>query len=148
CFAYMVPALIVSALIGMIAGGIAINEIRKYGHLGQPYAMFGFLTSLLIAMTALPVQVALFYLELPADHVRVDFAEFTKARNSGLDKYLGRKIYLKGYAYPQRNLEIDRFVLTATGNPNDFEAMIVVEMPEGETWRYDGDGLAVAGELE
>src|SRR5271169_5540346 len=102
CFAYLAPLLIVFAIRGVIAGGIAISEIRKYGHLGQPYAVFGFLTSLFIVVTDPPFQLMLYHLELPTGHMRVDFAKLTKSKDSSLEEHLGRKIYLKGYAYPQR----------------------------------------------
>jgi len=141
-----VPELAAISLIGLAAGVVALRSIRKYEFCGCRTAAFGTVLSLSF-MAATPVwHVAWFRSEAPPDYIRLDFASLTKENQRAFEAVVGENICLKGYAYPTR-LPANEFILTSNGASRSLDNLILVQLPNRESWGWQPDALAVSGRL-
>ncbi len=141
-----VPELTPISLIGLATGAAASRSFRKHELRGRGLAIFGMAASLFF-MAAAPVwHVARFRSESPAGYTRLDFASLTNENQRALESFVGENICLKGYAYPMRS-PVNEFVLTSNGANRSLDNLILVQLADGKTWRWQPDALAVSGTL-
>lgn len=137
-----IPEFAVIALPGLILGAIAM--FRKDGHI---FARAGILASCSFMVLTAIVQVVQFHQESPSGFERVSFANVTAATGDGLAHFSGKRICLKGYASPQKSMDVASFALSADGSGAMPEDFVLVELQPGETWHWDAGGIAVSGIL-
>ena len=141
-----IPEIAPISLIGLATGIVAWRSIRKYELVGRSTALFGAVVSLLFMAGTPAWHIAWFRSEAPPDYIRLDFASLTKENQRAFESFVGENICLKGYAYQMRT-PVNEFVLTSNGANRSLDNMIVVQLPDGESWGWQPDALAVSGRL-
>lgn len=160
---------VVGILIGLIGVGVGISAVftirRGEGmYSGSWAAWVGMLLSLTFAIVGISSQVYAFQTEVPDGYRRISFSQDISAKGfsvvegqSGLHPevadLVGKKIFLKGYMYPQRQTEdLTEFLLLKDtgeccfgGQPSPTD-MILIQMKKG-TADYSQGRMAVAGTL-
>jgi hypothetical protein len=142
----LVPEIAAVSLIGVATGAVAIRSLRQYELRGRGMAVFGIVVSLFF-LSATPIwHAAWFNLESSSGFARLDFASLTKDNQRAFRSLVGQNICLKGYAYPAVSA-VNLFVFTPDGAERSLDNMILVQLPAGETWRWQSDPLAASGTL-
>jgi hypothetical protein len=145
-FGLLVPEIAAISLIGVATGAVALRSTRKYELCGRGTAVFGMAVSLFFMIATPAWHAAWFNSESPKGYARVDFSSLTKENPRGFESLVGENICLKGYAYPVPS-PVAEFVFSSNGVSKTFNNMIIVQLPTGETWRWQSEALAVSGTL-
>jgi len=146
-FGLLVPEIAAITLIGVATGAVALRSIRKYELSGRGIAVFGMAVSLFFMVITPVWHAAWFCSESPKGYTRVDFLSLTKENQRGFESFVGENICLKGYPYPAPSA-VAEFVFSSNGMTKTFDNMIIVQLPVGETWRWQSEApLAVSGTL-
>jgi hypothetical protein len=142
----LIPEIAAISLIGVAAGAAALRSIRKYELRGRRLALFGIVISVSF-LSATPIwHAASFNSESSSGFTRLDFASLTKDNQSGFRSFVGQTICLKGYAYPAVSA-VNVFVFTPDGATGLRDNMILIQLPAGETRRWQPEALAASGTL-
>jgi len=150
------PWLALFAVPGVILGFVALKSIRRYELSGQKLARLGICLSLIFGiLTPIWYQIQFCSETLPG-YQRVNFAAIMQDRENTEQKLaglVGEHICLKGYALPRRELQLDEFQMdyerhgSSFGWKPDPEKTLMVQLPEGKSWKWHYDPIAVSGTL-
>ncbi|MFH1302891.1 MAG: hypothetical protein ABIK07_17655, partial [Planctomycetota bacterium] len=133
-----------------------LKSIRRYELSGQKLARLGICLSLIFGiLTPIWYQIQFCSETLPG-YQRVNFAAIMQDRENTEQKLaglVGEHICLKGYALPRRELQLDEFQMdyerhgSSFGWKPDPEKTLMVQLPEGKSWKWHYDPIAVSGTL-
>ena len=162
-----IPVAVVAAVICLIA---TVSIVRSRGEFaGLWLAAGGLVLSVTMAVAGVLLTMHRYKTEIPEGFHRVSFARDISAKGVGykevdgalgmiipeeVQKLEGKRIYLKGYMYPQgRPYDLTQFVLCKDnaqccfGGEPPLQDMIGVQMTKGQTADYSDALMGVAGKL-
>ncbi len=146
----LVPPLGLLSIIGIITGVAALIAIRRYEVGGARLARLGLVTSVVFAAAGPLWQFVAFRLEAPDGYLRLSLSDLTrKDAKVTLEDYVEENVTLKGFACYQKGPKAtNEFVLSVNGDIySKTSDKIVVELPPGQTWTWNENGIAVSGTL-
>lgn len=149
CLSLLVPPLGLLSIIGVVSGGVALIAIRRYEVGGARLTRLGLMTSVIFGIAGPLWQFVAFRLEAPAGYLRLDFGEVTREQSrESLEQYVEENVCLKGFAlYEKSRGPVGEFCLSVDGDNVYVKNPIIVELPPGQTWKWDDKGIAVSGTL-
>ena len=155
--------LLLVALLGIIAGVVAIRTVRKYPneYSGGLVAQIGILLNTMLFVGGVSMHAYIYLTEVPEGYERVAFWELQMPEKM-MDAPTGRaveldgeEIFLKGYIHPTSGSgKLNKFILVPDlgtccfgGEPRS-SSMIEVVLPRGETIMAGMMRLKLAGKFE
>ena len=136
------------AVVGIVLALLAIWRCARYERIGSHAAWAGLVVSS-ITLIAAPTRFAILYSQEAAPgSLRVHFDSATREGGAGLASFVGQKICLKGYAYPEKSLEESRgFGMTPAGGNLLKGRSVGVLLADGQSWNGGSGPVAVSGVL-
>jgi len=146
--AFLSLALWPLTVVGIVLAVLAIRHCARYEQIGSRAAWAGLVVSS-ITLVAAPTRFAILYSqETFPGYLRVHFDNVTRENAVGLAPFVGQRICLKGYAYPEKSPEESRgFRMTPAGGNLIKERFVGVQLAEGQSWNGASGPLSVSGVL-
>ncbi len=141
------PEFALLALPGIATGLAASFAIRKYRLNGIRLARAGIALSLIFSLLTPVWHVTRFNSEALPGYERMDFSSLATADDQHLEPLIGKKVCLKGYAIPNGMVAVSKFFLSPDGSIKNAKKLVIVELPEGTSWDWQGGAIAVSGTL-
>jgi len=150
------PWLALFTVPGIILDFVALKSIRRYELSGRNLAKVGICLSLIFGILA-PVWYEIqFRSETLPGYQRINFAALmqdSKHSRQKLTALVGEHVCLKGYALPRRELQLNEFQMgyerpgSSFGWEPDPEKTLMVQLPDGKSWKWHYEPIAVSGTL-
>ncbi len=144
--AFVDRSLVPIALVAIVLSLLARWSARRHKLAGLHLANFSLaLSCLVISATSLWCYVD-YRLESTPGAMRLSFEDLAK-QNLDLGELEGRTVTLKGYA-TFGDITMDEFQFTFDGDLKEPHQAVVVELPKGQSWKFEPTPLAITGPLE
>ena len=144
------PEFALIAVPGLGTAIAAVAAIRKYELRGRAFARIGCTLSIAVAVLTPIWHAAHFNSEALPGHERLDYASLASSKTQGLDRFVGKKVCLKGYGLSPNGLPLHKlteFTLSPNGNSRKTDATVIVKLLAGDSWDWQFDAVAVSGTL-
>lgn len=144
------PEFAIIAVPGIGTAIAAVSAIRKYELRGRTFAQIGFTLSVAFAVLTPLWHMTRFNSEAPPGYERLDFASLAASKDQGLDRFVAKKVCLKGYGLPPNGVpraKLTEVTLSPDGNSRKTDSTVIVQLLAGDSWDWQFDAVAVSGTL-